>query len=69
MKLERHKKALAAPSSPAVLTNFCETDGDLASALGTADCLNQLTLPSATKSILELTLLVLLQKHPMSAKP
>lgn len=27
MRLERLKKALATPSFPAVLTNFCETDG------------------------------------------
>lgn len=56
MRLERLKKALATPSFPAVLTNFCEADGWLAKTLRTASSLNQLTLPSAMKSIIKLTL-------------
>lgn len=34
MRLERLKKALATPSFPAVLTNFCETDGGWLKHLG-----------------------------------
>lgn len=63
MRLERLKKALATPSFPAVLTNFCEADGWLAKTLRTASSLNQLTLPSAMKSIIKLTLPLLLWEH------
>lgn len=63
MRLERLKKALGTPSFPAVLTNFCETDGWLAKTLRTANSLNQLTLPSAMKSITKLTLPSLLWEH------
>lgn len=63
MRLERLKKALATPSFPAVLTNFCETDGWLVKTLRTANSLNQLTLPSAMNSIIKLTLPSLLWEH------
>lgn len=62
-KPERLQKALAVLSFPAVLTNFCETDGWQAETLRTAKPLNQLTLPSAMKSIIKLTLPSLPQEH------
>lgn len=63
MRLERLKKALASPSFPAVLTNFCKADGWLAKTLRTANSLNRLTLPSAMKSLIKLTLPSLLQER------